>query len=741
MEKGIIATILLLLVSVASIVLIFGVGERLSVITYSDDIYDIDKVLSYNRYRIDMSSPDALNLVSVKEYSGFDLAVDIEEEREYSHNYVNSRNNIELYMDDSLIPDNYDYYGMPNPNISPSFPIPKEVSATSKKISEKVNNAIKNTSILKTKAPNVKVNLSSTSIYRYEPLIIEASIYTDESIEGISIYVKNRKDNYVRENGDGRYNINVFKLENSYKGTYLPPFGGDTGEFQAVILIKTKSGLYGYTKNFVVKGKKSPPVKDTMKVTTLEYTVDLEKKTIPDVTTGKPSSYEAIYDWVRYMKTDILWVLGGQTTGWYSEINPQEPWNSSSIKNIDNLSKSLNKKDVELGAYLMSYFAAGGGQEKGGYITSIGYDPKLKTLVKSRHISLSDEKRLKDIIDLLKYYDKNPNIHYLGLDFIRTGERDGYEMVDEMVELTGVYTPANWANMSKKSRMLWLAQSRVKKEISMKWRWFRAHKEALIIKAIKDSGIKKPLWAFTLGWAQGNEHGQDIYMFFDAGLDYDAAMIYEANRAQHVAMLKSWPRYLNGEYNVLIGNMVDNRLQDGSVRPEIEYMKRIYETEAKFNASSRIRGIFFHDMSRMLWSKFRGSGNSIREWSNINAAVISRIEEKYSENSFTVKIELDEKNRKGYLTVVNRTRKVIEDIDIKPILSGGINSIIIDNYISKLDPSESVIIPFTYSYKKQGVYSSLMSFRVTERKTGEDNVVVIYTLLNKIKSKQGTKTA
>ena len=42
--------------------------------------------------------------------------------------------------------------------------------------------------------------------------------------------------------------------------------------------------------------------------------------------------------------------------------------------------------------------------------------------------------------------------------------------------------------------------------------------------------------------------------------------------------------------------MIDNRLQNGSLRPELEYMKRVYESEAKFNRSSRIRGVFFHDI-------------------------------------------------------------------------------------------------------------------------------------------------
>ncbi|MCZ9990164.1 hypothetical protein OFR29_10060 [Brachyspira hyodysenteriae] len=433
------------------------------------------------------------------------------------------------------------------------------------------------------------------------------------------------------------------------------------------------------------------------------------------------------------MKCDMFWAIGGQTTGWTAGITPEEPWAKAMIKNIENLAASKAKGNVELGAYVMSYFAAGGGARKGGYDVSIGYNSATQSLVESRHISLDDPKRVQDIIDILKRYDSNPNISYLGLDFIRTGEVDGYEMVDEMVELTGVYVPANWSTMSKAARMRWLAINRGRKEVGMKWRWFRAHKEALIIKAIKDSGIRKKLWAFTLGWNHGQEHGQDPYMFFDAGIDYDAVMIYEASRPQHVSMLAAWPQYLSGEYNVLVGNMIDNRLQDGSLRPELEYMRRVYESEAKFNRSSRIRGIFFHDISRMLWSKFRGSGNSIREWANINASIVSRIEEKYSENPFNVTVKLDERNRTGVLTIVNRTSKNQNNVTIKTDLAQALSTIVLDTETVDIGPGETIEVGFRYAYGRSR-YSSLMSFRVASS-SGEENVAVAYTLLNSLRAR------
>ncbi|MDO6993556.1 hypothetical protein Q5M87_05980 [Brachyspira innocens] len=730
MKRSIIATTILLLISISLVALTFGIGERMTIVSNLEDTsYLFDETAK--SHRIDMYNPDSLSLVTTKPIYDYDLSVDLEDI--YTDEEISADADIEYLNQNMLLSDDELSSEMPNPNVLPAMVF--NANTTDKmadKLSEAVDLAIQNSK--SREAPRVAIDLSKISVFRYEPVVINASVYTEDVIKNLSIYVRYKKDKIVRKNGDERYPINVFKVQNSqYKGTYLHPFGGVLGEYQAIVLVQTKNGVFGYTKDFTVKGRQSPPAKETKKIATLEYAIDLTTKKIPSVETGELTTYDAIYDWIRYMKCDIFWAIGGQTTGWTAGITPEEPWAKAMIKNIDNLAASKAKGDIELGAYVMSYFAAGGGARKGGYEVSIGYNSATQSLVESRHISLDDPKRVQDIIDILKRYDSNPNISYVGLDFIRTGEVDGYEMVDEMVELTGVYVPASWSTMSKAARMRWLAVNRGRKEIGMKWRWFRAHKESLIIKAIKDAGIKKKLWAFTLGWNHGQEHGQDPYMFFDAGIDYDAVMIYEASRPQHVGMLAAWPQYLSGEYNVLVGNMIDNRLQDGSLRPELEYMRRVYESEAKFNRSSRIRGIFFHDVSRMLWSKFRGSGNSIREWANINASIVSRIEEKYSENPFNVTVKLDERNRTGVLTIVNRTSKKQSDVTIKTDLAQALSTIVLDRETLDIEAGETVEVGFRYAYGRSR-YSSLMAFRVASS-SGEENVAVAYTLLNSLRPK------
>ena len=175
---------------------------------------------------------------------------------------------------------------MPNPNVLPAMVFSGNTTdKTSDRLSKAIEGAIVNSK--KREAPRVSIDLSKISVFRYEPVVINASIYTEDKVENLSVYVRYKKDKSVRKNVDDRYPINVFKLKNAeYKATYLHPFGGDLGEYQAVVLVQTKSGVYGYTKDFTVKGRQSPPARETKKITTLEYAIDLTTKKLPNIETG-----------------------------------------------------------------------------------------------------------------------------------------------------------------------------------------------------------------------------------------------------------------------------------------------------------------------------------------------------------------------------------------------------------------------------------------------------------------------
>lgn len=728
MKKSLITLSVLVVVTLAVILFVFGPGDKSSLYTssnFAEIPFEKDYIFTSHKVETEKTLVEYEDKTSKSEL--------VDETSFYIDENIDAQGVFDWKKDDVLLSFN-DLL-----NRKTNIPVVSNTKGEAEvvKISDMLKEGFENAK--EYEAPKVEMSVSVNSAYRYEPVRIFANVDSKSPITNALMFAVYKGDNKVRKNGDDRYYINVFKNENNmYYATYLHAFGGPLGDYKGIIYLQTRDGSYAYAVEFTMRGRKSPPAGETKKILTMEYNVDLSTKQIPGID-GRMTTYDGIYDWVRYMKCDMFWILAGQTTGWDNTVNKANPWMSGPKKNLELLGKSKSKKDVKLGAYIMSYYTPGNGNIKADYEIAVGYNKETKTLGSSRHISLASEKRLNDIIELLKIYDADENVSYLGLDFIRTGELDGYELVDDMVEMTGVYTPQGWSKMSKNDRMLWLARNRFTlREINMKWRWYRAQKVANIVKSIKEAGIKKPLWVFTLGWDHGQEHGQDPYMFFDAGADFDAIMIYEANRQQHVSMLVQWPRYLAGDYNVLVGNMIDVRLQDGSVRPEIEYIRRIYESEARFNRTSRIRGVFFHDISRMFWSRNRGKG--IHEWTHINASIVSRVEEKYGENPLNVSMELNEKNRTGLLTIKNATSSDLNNISINAVAGSGLASLTVDEKTVFIPTKGKVSIPFRYSYPSSGASSSLITFRV-KTSNGAENVVIAYTLLSNLAQAQAKQKA
>ncbi len=310
MKRSIIATTILLLISISLVALTFGIGERMTIVgSLEDTDYLFNE--SEKNHRIDMYNPDSLSLVAAKPIYDYDLSVDLDDI--YTEEEISADSDIQYFNQNMLLSDDELSSEMPNPNVLPAMVFNANTTdRTADKLSEAVDLAVRNSR--NREAPRVAIDLSKISVFRYEPVVINASVYTEDIVKNISIYVRYKRDKTVIKNIDEKYTINVFKVQNlEYKGTYLHPFGGVLGEYQAVVLVQTKNGIYGYTKDFTVKGKQSPPAKETKKIATLEYAVDLTTKKIPSVETGEPSTYDAIYDWIRYMKCDMFWAIGGQT--------------------------------------------------------------------------------------------------------------------------------------------------------------------------------------------------------------------------------------------------------------------------------------------------------------------------------------------------------------------------------------------------------------------------------------------
>jgi hypothetical protein len=271
-------------------------------------------------------------------------------------------------------------------------------------------------------------------------------------------------------------------------------------------------------------------------------------------------------------------------------------------------------------------------------------------------------------VEVVKQLDKDPNIDFIGIDYIRTGHICGYQLVNDVVEDMSIPVPVNWKQMGERERIVWFARKiKVEKDnnIIEKWQWWRAHKVAMnVAEIIERSGTTKPVWLFSLGWEHGKQHGQDPIMFNDAGVTYDAVMLYEANQMQFRAVLTDWKQYLKSrQVNVMCGNSVDVTLLDSNtLTPPEELIRRNSLGTKQLLFGGMTDGLFWHDLSRALWG--RKGEFSTKEWCLTGAVSFSRYKADKGLKPVSVKITAPESSPIG----VPFTAKVrVENISLDPI--------------------------------------------------------------------------
>ncbi|MCZ9990163.1 hypothetical protein OFR29_10055 [Brachyspira hyodysenteriae] len=190
MKRSIIATTILLLISISLVALTFGIGERMTIVSYNDNdpSYLFDE--TEKNHRIDMYNPDSLSLVTSKPIYDYDLSVDLEDI--YTEEEISADSDIEYLNQNMLLSDEEMSSEMPNPNILPAMVF--NANTTDKaadKLSEAVELAIKNSR--NREAPRVAIDLSKISVFRYEPVVINASVYTEDVVKKYKYICKIQK--------------------------------------------------------------------------------------------------------------------------------------------------------------------------------------------------------------------------------------------------------------------------------------------------------------------------------------------------------------------------------------------------------------------------------------------------------------------------------------------------------------------------------------------------------------------
>ncbi len=417
------------------------------------------------------------------------------------------------------------------------------------------------------------------------------------------------------------------------------PFNPHLGTYTA----RTRAFVQGTTRTarttFRITGRKPFNLKPGFSVVTYEGGKRGPYQT-PGLNRREKPSWKNMVRWAQYMGADAFWQCLGQTQVWDKVKESEYPWSQSTLRLMPLVAKQAHELGLQYGGWITSFVVIGNAIEKSGYQFTLGYDRDKNALKQLHYISLGGQKRLEDLIGLMKLMNEDPNVDYIGLDYMRT-DFGGYEFADEFVNDMGIPKPPLWTQWSPHEKALWMArliEVTRDKTARAQWEWWRAHKVGMTIAyLLKEVKPVKPVWVFSLGWYTGHQHGQDLMMMLDAGISFNAPMFYSITRQDFPYMLTAWRRYLHhGKGSVVIGQCVDWNLLGRTTQPAgpMEHLLRQEEAVTALFKPAKSLGLFWHDLNRAFFGA-RGPYGTM-EWATAGAASFSRLKAKADRYPFRV---------------------------------------------------------------------------------------------------------
>lgn len=555
---------------------------------------------------------------------------------------------------------------------------------------------------------NLKLILDKEGYYRFE--VIRINLVSEDTIDISDLKIFMKRGDYLIPNVGGLHDAFFRYQDGTIYSSYAMGYNPPSGDYEILVKSISKPEWEGITKSFKILRRVHPPLEKGFSVVNWEYGINIKSFDFTGPY-GKKGGVEQLAKWLSYMGVDAFWILGGQTTGWDKNVTPDTPWGSDiTLKNLNLLTAAAKKEGVKTGAYVMSFFTPANGKIAAGYINSLGYNKG--SIHDSLHISLMDKRRIQNIVDRMITFENDPNVDFVGLDFIRTGRADGYEMGPLVIKDMNITTPKNYANYSIEDKVKWFARNveNQKNQVMIKkWRWWRAHRVATIAnQVINDAKLTKPMWVFTLGWEHGSQHGQDPYMFFDAGVFADAAMLYEANYIQFRNMMVQWPNYMTyNKNNLIIGNASDLKFLDGEMGSYgLEYLRRTKTAYTKIYREGLAKGIFIHDLSRALWSKRRYY--TIGEWALLHGHATSEFKKDHGLIPYEGEISFDQTSSSareltGKMIIKNISKQNLNNLQVEYAPTGAYD-LVFDNVPENIALSVGESISFSFKARLKEKY-------------------------------------
>jgi|GEM_PF-3260941 len=404
---------------------------------------------------------------------------------------------------------------------------------------------------------------------------------------------------------------------------FIPPYGVQDGQYELKVYSNDEVIL---STNVYFLSRMQARLEEPITSLDFEENYDILKLEKDLQNLGIPmegtNGYERVSSGIKYLLNDLkcntFLVLGGQTSG---IIDKHELW----LKNPINNTKILNylkRKGFQTGVYVMAFLTLGFNK---GDIPD--YKPNLvfrngKIQEEPKYTSITSYRRIEDVKSILAKLGKEDYIDFVGLDFVRVGDYGGYELSKDFFCDILIKIP-EYTNLNEKFKKWDINDIEsfaklVKSDsnINIMFKWYQSRRVSLIIREIKDylreNGINKPLIVFMLGWNGGREHGQDLFMFRDAGMDYAFYMLYEMYSQKMFEEMGMYylSKIYNKDSNIVFGNIIDANLngEDNSLKT---FSSRLWDFVMKYSYFTP-NGLFFHDLHRLIRGRL---GNFSRhEW-------------------------------------------------------------------------------------------------------------------------------
>lgn len=459
-----------------------------------------------------------------------------------------------------------------------------------------------------------------------------------------------------------------------FEARWPVPWNPPQGEYRAEVRAETPSGRYAASAAFTITARRPKRPAKALCVVTLESDGRWDRLAV--ASPGPNRDWRALVDWAEFMGADAFFSLVGITKEMYAPTM-EKPWYPYNLRFAAKLAEECHRRGIKFGGWIGAFLPYGKTQVPLPYKFS-------RNLVEGEfyytlHISLADERRRRQVVELARTLQNDDHYDFIGLDYIRTGF-GGYELVDEFIADFALEVPGDWPERSLEGRMWWLVGKLRGGDKLMKerWQWWRARRVALTVKKIKEeAGITKPLFVFVLGWEMGHQHGQDILMLNDAGADYCMVMLYEATKDEFDYLIKRWPEYLSqGQVNAVPGISVDRYLLQNKWNPAVNQPYEMYDRYVAavdgFYGRGNVEGLFWHDFERALYSR-RGEEFTCMDYAVAGAAAFTRLRERRGQMPVKLRIRRVRGGPRVDVTVENVGKKPLGDVRVFLPQTHGIN--------------------------------------------------------------------